>query len=64
MIEPGDVISWCDWEMARFPEVWGPDAAEFDPSRWIDEHHELKKESQWKAHFFNGGARACVGQSF
>ncbi|KAL8277459.1 hypothetical protein RQP46_010181 [Phenoliferia psychrophenolica] len=63
MIEAGDVISWCDWEMARFPEIWGADASEFNPSRWIDEKHQIKKESVWKAHFFNGGARACVGKT-
>lgn len=48
--------------MGRFQSVWGPDAGTYDPSRWIDEKGQLKKESQWKAHFFNGGARACPGK--
>ncbi|KAL8276743.1 hypothetical protein RQP46_010852 [Phenoliferia psychrophenolica] len=63
MIKKGDGVHWCDWEMGRDVSVWGPDAATFKPSRWIDEKHELKKESQWKAHFFNGGARLCLGQT-
>ena len=28
MIEAGHVITWCDWEMVRFLEVWGPDVAD------------------------------------
>lgn len=61
MLQSGDTVIWSDFEMGRFPEVWRPDAVEFKPSRWI-EGGELKKESQWKAHFFNGGARLCLGE--
>jgi cytochrome P450 len=56
-IEKGDVVFWSDWGMGRDRLVWGPDAAEYKPSRWIDETGSLKKESQFKAHFFNGGSR-------
>lgn len=60
-LQAGDRVHWCDWELGRFTDVWGDDAAQFKPTRWIDEKKELKKESQWKAHFFNGGARLCLG---
>ncbi|GAA5832431.1 hypothetical protein JCM11251_006452 [Rhodosporidiobolus azoricus] len=61
-IEKGDIVAWIDWKMARDPEVWGSDAKEFKPSRWVDKDGQLKKESQWKAHMFNGGPRICLGQ--
>lgn len=54
---------WNDWEMGRFTEVWGPDAADFKPSRWISEG-QLKKESPFKFHAFNGGHRLCLGTFF
>lgn len=46
--------------MARDTSIWGPDAGEFNPDRWVDADGSLKKESQWKAHAFNGGYRLCV----
>ncbi|GAA5904139.1 hypothetical protein JCM6882_003957 [Rhodosporidiobolus microsporus] len=61
-IEKGDIVAWIDWKMARDPDVWGKDAKEFKPSRWVDEDGQLVKESQWKAHMFNGGYRLCLGQ--
>ena len=51
-----------DWIMNRNEDIWGPDAKEFKPSRWVDEEGKLVKESQWKAHMFNGGYRLCLGQ--
>ena len=57
------IVRWCDFEMARDPAVWGPDAAEFKPSRWIDEKGALKRESTFKFHAFNAGPRLCLGQN-
>lgn len=56
-IEKGDQVFWSDWALGRSTEVWGRDASEYKPSRWIDEEGNVKKESQFKAHFFNGGYR-------
>lgn len=40
------------------PDIWGHDAATFDPNRWVEEDGKtLKKFSQWKSHMFNGGPR-------
>lgn len=60
-VQAGDVLRWGDWEMGRSTDVWGPDAAKFKPARWIDDKNELKKESHFKFHAFNGGYRLCLG---
>ncbi|KAG0149237.1 hypothetical protein CROQUDRAFT_689445 [Cronartium quercuum f. sp. fusiforme G11] len=61
LIEPNDCLRWSDWQMARNPNIWGPDCEEFKPSRWIDEDGKLKQYSQWTFHAFNGGPRICIG---
>ncbi|CDU25005.1 related to Cytochrome P450 [Sporisorium scitamineum] len=62
-VRKGDLMLYSDWAMARNPEIWGPDACEFKPSRWMDEKTgSTVKYSQFQAHFFNGGPRLCLGQ--
>ncbi|SCV70500.1 BQ2448_1894 [Microbotryum intermedium] len=61
-IKADDFVEWSDHSINRNESVWGPDAKVFNPARWIDEVDELKKESQWKYHVWNGGSRLCLGQ--
>ncbi|KAH9445184.1 hypothetical protein Pst134EA_017828 [Puccinia striiformis f. sp. tritici] len=61
LVQPGDLLRWSDWQMARDPSIWGPDCTEFKPSRWIDESGNLRQFGQWKFHAFNGGPRICIG---
>ncbi|EPQ31816.1 cytochrome p450 oxidoreductase [Pseudozyma flocculosa PF-1] len=71
-IRKGDIVLYSDWAMARNPDIWGKDACEFRPDRWIDSEsngdhageatESIRKVSQFKAHFFNGGPRLCLGQ--
>lgn len=60
---PTSSITWNDWCRARDPEIWGPDAAEFKPSRFLDEKGHLVKPDEWKYHVFNGGRRLCLGMN-
>ncbi|KAM0746779.1 cytochrome P450, partial [Meredithblackwellia eburnea MCA 4105] len=60
-IMKGDFVRWGDWIMGRQPHIWGDDCLEFKPSRWIDEQGNVKNESQWKFHAFNGQPRYCLG---
>lgn len=65
-VEAGDIVSWSDWVMGRSRAIWGPDAPTWRPERWIvrpDEkeggsgEEQVRTETQWKFHAFNGGPR-------
>ncbi|PWN50791.1 cytochrome P450 [Violaceomyces palustris] len=63
----GEQLSWSDWVIARNPDVWGEDAAEFNPERFIEYDDKgvrgFKNHGQWKYHVFNGGPRLCLGMN-
>ncbi|KZT66909.1 cytochrome P450 [Daedalea quercina L-15889] len=52
----------------RNPELWGPDAAEWKPERWLGPLPEVVKEAHVPGDYshlmtFLGGGRACIGSS-
>ncbi|KAI9323448.1 cytochrome P450 [Dichotomocladium elegans] len=62
-IRKGESFTWSSYAMGRSTQVWGPDAKQFRPERWIDEEGKLRRESagQWPA--FHAGPRVCLGQN-
>jgi len=52
-IHKGEWFTWSSWVMGRSERVWGPDAKEYKPSRWID----TEKPSQGKFNSFHVGPR-------
>ncbi|EFQ35453.1 cytochrome P450 [Colletotrichum graminicola M1.001] len=55
------VIVWCTWAMNRSRLIWGPDADEFRPERWlVDGKVANKSASEFPV--FNGGPRTCLGK--
>ncbi|KAF7726669.1 Protein kinase alk2 [Apophysomyces ossiformis] len=62
-VHKGDYIEWSTWSMARSEKVWGADAKEFRPERWITSEGDIRRESQGKFNSFNGGPRVCLGQN-
>lgn len=61
-IKKGDYILWCPYAQGRSEKVWGADAKEFKPERWIDDQGELRRESQGKWPAFHAGPRVCLGK--
>ncbi|OBZ86583.1 hypothetical protein A0J61_05360 [Choanephora cucurbitarum] len=61
-IKQGDYVLWCPYAQGRLEKIWGADAKEFRPERWITSEGELRRESpgQWPA--FHAGPRVCLGQ--
>ncbi|KAG6623522.1 Cytochrome P450 [Phytophthora cinnamomi] len=50
--------------LGRMPHVWGPDAAEFKPERWIDSQTgKLISVSAYQFIAFNAGPRLCLGKN-
>ncbi|KAF8060191.1 cytochrome P450 monooxygenase pc-1 [Lyophyllum atratum] len=64
-IPAGSKSSYSVFVMHRRKDLWGPDAEEFDPDRFLDERH---KKYLAKNSFiflpFNAGPRICLGQQF
>jgi cytochrome P450 len=68
-VPKGTLVSWSTYCMHRREDIWGPDADEFRPERWIDEVDEQGNQIKsvrpgWAYVPFNGGPRVCVGQQF
>ncbi|KAJ6461725.1 cytochrome P450 [Mycena sanguinolenta] len=51
--------------MHRRKDLWGPDALDFDPERFLDERlHQYLTPNPFIFLPFNGGPRICLGQQF
>ncbi|KAK3821893.1 MAG: cytochrome P450 [Benniella sp.] len=59
-IHVGEAVGWSPYVMGRSERIWGPDAKEYKPSRWIN----AEKPSQGKFPAFHVGPRVCLGQQF
>ncbi|GMF18821.1 unnamed protein product [Phytophthora lilii] len=63
-VPKGTNVGMCHFGAARRTEVWGPDAAEFKPERFIDaETGKLLHTPTAKFNAFSGGQRVCVGKA-
>ncbi|KAF9956549.1 hypothetical protein BGZ72_002683 [Mortierella alpina] len=56
----GDRVAWSSYAMGRSSAVWGPDAKEYKPERWMNG----EKPSSSKFISFHHGPRTCLGQQF
>lgn len=57
-VKKGQEVNYIVHAMHRNKDIWGPDAAEFKPDRWIG------RKPGWEFLPFNGGPRICLGQQF
>ncbi|RLN05768.1 hypothetical protein BBI17_009655, partial [Phytophthora kernoviae] len=63
-IPAGSFINLNNYSMARMSQVWGPDAEEFRPERWLDPTTgKLITVSAYKFSSFNAGPRMCLGKT-
>ena len=63
----GSVVMWVPWAMNRSKQIWGEDADEFRPERWLTLDVQTKQptlvnKSAFEFPVFNGGPRACLGK--
>ncbi|ESQ29659.1 hypothetical protein EUTSA_v10023421mg [Eutrema salsugineum] len=52
----------CIYALGRMRSVWGDDALDFKPERWITDNGGLKHEPSHKYMAFNSGPRLCLGK--
>ncbi|KAF8109578.1 hypothetical protein N665_0094s0045 [Sinapis alba] len=61
-VEANSTIMIFLYALGRMRAVWGEDAMEFKPERWISQSGCLRHEPSFKFLSFNAGARTCPGK--
>ncbi|KAF8093157.1 hypothetical protein N665_0389s0020 [Sinapis alba] len=61
-VDANSKIIICLYALGRMKAVWGEDALQFKPERWITENGGLKHEPSFKFLAFNSGPRTCLGK--
>ena len=51
-------VVWDNRTIGRLHKIWGPDASDFNPNRFIDKNYSTSKFTA-----FHGGIRACLGKT-
>ena len=55
------ILVWCTWAMNRSQRIWGNDADDFKPARWLEDGYLISKTA-FEYPVFNGGPRTCMGK--
>ncbi|KAF5633649.1 pisatin demethylase cytochrome P450 monooxygenase [Fusarium tjaetaba] len=65
-IPKGTMVVLCLWAINRAHELWGPDADDFNPERWMapGQANSGGSKSNYAFLTFLHGPRGCVGQKF
>ncbi|XP_074264493.1 cytochrome P450 704C1 [Silene latifolia] len=63
-VKKGDDVYYIAYAMGRMPYIWGDDAEEFRPERWLDCNGVFQPESPFKFIAFHAGPRICLGKDF
>ncbi|KAH7885026.1 cytochrome P450 [Phlebopus sp. FC_14] len=64
-VPPNTSVTYSVFLMHRRKDLWGPDAEEFDPDRFLDERlHKYLIPQPFIFLPFNAGPRICLGQQF
>ncbi|KAJ3213324.1 Protein kinase alk2 [Dinochytrium kinnereticum] len=59
-VPKGATVVWAPYTMGRTEKIWGPDAKQFNPSRWLAMTHQ---PSPYDYPVFNAGPRVCLGKN-
>ncbi|MED6181792.1 hypothetical protein PIB30_022677 [Stylosanthes scabra] len=63
-VNKGDMVSYQPYAMGRMKFIWGDDAEEFRPERWLDHNGIFQPDSPFKFTAFQAGPRICLGKEF
>ncbi|VAH72770.1 unnamed protein product [Triticum turgidum subsp. durum] len=59
-----DMVNYLPYAIGRMKFLWGDDAEEFRPERWLDDDGLFVPESPYKFTAFQAGPRICLGKEF
>ncbi|KAM0069200.1 putative abieta-7,13-dien-18-ol hydroxylase [Helianthus debilis subsp. tardiflorus] len=62
-IKKGDGVGYMAYPMGRMTYIWGEDAEDFRPERWLN-NGVFQPETPFKFTAFQGGPRICLGKEF
>ncbi|KAJ6679523.1 CYTOCHROME P450 [Salix purpurea] len=62
-MKKGDGLYYMAYAMGRMPYIWGEDAEDFRPERWLN-NGVFQPESPFKFIAFHAGPRICLGKDF
>ena len=63
-VKKDSVVHWSTFALHRRKDLYGEDAEDFRPERWIDTPEKKGLRVNWEYIPFNGGPRVCIGQQF
>ncbi|XP_011034689.1 PREDICTED: cytochrome P450 704C1-like isoform X2 [Populus euphratica] len=63
-VRKGDMVAYLPYAMGRMKFIWGDDAEEYKPERWLNEDGVFQQESPFKFTAFQAGPRICLGKEF
>ncbi|CAA7020588.1 unnamed protein product [Microthlaspi erraticum] len=63
-IDANSKVIISQYALGRMRAIWGEDALQFKPERWILGNGSLKHEPSFKFLAFNSGPRTCLGKHF
>ncbi|XP_057806973.1 alkane hydroxylase MAH1-like [Salvia miltiorrhiza] len=61
-VNPHMKVMFSLYAMGRMEYIWGKDAGEFKPERWITGRGTVRYEPSYKFLAFNAGPRTCLGK--
>ncbi|KEF58475.1 uncharacterized protein A1O9_06401 [Exophiala aquamarina CBS 119918] len=59
----GTIVGINPWVLHRSPGIFGPDAEEWSPERWLTEHEQKTKTMEHALLAFGAGKRSCLGKN-
>ncbi|KAL7585091.1 hypothetical protein Lser_V15G42207 [Lactuca serriola] len=63
-LKKGDGVYYISYAMGRMSYIWGDDAEDFKPERWLNDNGIFQPESPFKFVAFHAGPRICLGRDF
>ncbi|XP_044505318.1 cytochrome P450 704C1-like [Mangifera indica] len=63
-VNKGDMVTYLAYAMGRSKDLWGDDAEEYRPERWLNENGHFQARNPFIFTAFQAGPRICLGKDF